>query len=386
MRQNKSSGRSPQRASAADNICTCAEKDDKTPWADGGGITGSWKDHAAAARSGFLAGVERANDGDVDIAMWAMQVAAEDDAIATHSVVELPVKPYLKRIDSMVTEFVNNHLPQDAEDNVIARAVESFLYQTKKYRLAEKQVICDSAVYSPYRIYLHNVLPQKCGTPTSLAVILIEIFNQLKAQGAMKSVPEVAYSQLGGVDSLPFAQDPEVPVTNNVVTCTPKAIMADMNQCLKKAYWPWEWVPGTTNGFLTAGEAAIGNDGRFGRNVANTFVPAKGRAFGDVRRALIATERLTLLLPEEPYEMRDYGTLLYHVGREQDAYQALLKYQSCPRAELQRTAAKLGIQPVGSDASNALREEEVFETLMEMLQREAVKSAFNAPSAPKEEK
>lgn len=50
-------------------------------------------------------------------------------------------------------------------------------------------------------------------------------------------------------------------------------------------------------------------DGRFGQNRGGTFVPAKGRPFGDVQRALNATERL-VLIGGDPMEQRDYAVRL----------------------------------------------------------------------------
>jgi hypothetical protein len=51
-------------------------------------------------------------------------------------------------------------------------------------------------------------------------------------------------------------------------------------------------------------------DGRFGQNRGGTFVPAKGRPFGDVQRALNATERL-VLIGGDPMEQRDYAVRPY---------------------------------------------------------------------------
>lgn len=43
-----------------------------------------------------------------------MQVAAEDDALSTHSVVQLPVQAYTKRVDNLVNEFVAMGLADQA--------------------------------------------------------------------------------------------------------------------------------------------------------------------------------------------------------------------------------------------------------------------------------
>lgn len=117
---------------------------------------------------------------------------------------------------------------------------------------------------------------------------------------------------------LQLAGEEQVP---GIVHASPRYIVKDCLRNLKKAYWPWEWYPGSPSGFVTAAKAALGEDGRFGRKVGGTFVPPKGRPFGDIARAMNASERL-VLLDQDPVEQRDLGVLLYHEGRFQDAYQA----------------------------------------------------------------
>jgi hypothetical protein len=67
-------------------------------WADGGGITGSWKKYMAESRAGFMK--QLAKGDTADVFDWCMQVAAEDDALSTHSVRAPPVAlACLRRVD-----------------------------------------------------------------------------------------------------------------------------------------------------------------------------------------------------------------------------------------------------------------------------------------------
>jgi hypothetical protein len=69
-------------------------------WADGGGITGSWKGYMAAARAAFMQ--QLTAGADADVFEWCMQVAAEDDALSTHSVrAQLSLSGSLHLLDSV---------------------------------------------------------------------------------------------------------------------------------------------------------------------------------------------------------------------------------------------------------------------------------------------
>ena len=44
--------------------------------------------------------------------LWAcLQIAAEDDAIVSHSTVELPVQAFAARLEALVTDLARLHLP-----------------------------------------------------------------------------------------------------------------------------------------------------------------------------------------------------------------------------------------------------------------------------------
>lgn len=47
-----------------------------------------------------------AGEACVDLAMAALQIAAEDDAIVSHSSVKLPVEAFSKRIDIIVRDLI----------------------------------------------------------------------------------------------------------------------------------------------------------------------------------------------------------------------------------------------------------------------------------------
>eukprot|EP00959_Pyramimonas_sp_CCMP1952_P402214 8428502-Pyramimonas_sp.AAC.2 len=147
------------------------------------------------AREDFLALRDQAGRGEiVDPLMWCLALAAEDDALETHSVVELPVEMYEKRVNSLLTEFINCYMPDDKENPMeVARAVEKYLFETKNFTKAEKQTVIENEMYSPYRVYIHNVLPQVCCVVvTAIWVKRTEIFSDPTRSHAPEFIPSLS--------------------------------------------------------------------------------------------------------------------------------------------------------------------------------------------------
>ena len=73
--------------------------------------------HAYEARQSLLRNVSR-GEARMNLADAALQIAAEDDAIASHAVVPLPVASYQQRLVKMANEVANGplaRLPPDAQ-------------------------------------------------------------------------------------------------------------------------------------------------------------------------------------------------------------------------------------------------------------------------------
>lgn len=66
---------------------------------------------------------------EVDLARAALEIAAEDDALVSHSPVPLPVDAYLKRLEAMALEFAGHYLPPhcDSPTNVL-EALDLYLF------------------------------------------------------------------------------------------------------------------------------------------------------------------------------------------------------------------------------------------------------------------
>lgn len=61
--------------------------------------------HAYEARMAFVQNIA-GGEASLDLALAALQVAAEDDATVSHSSVSLPVEAYSKRIDALVRDVL----------------------------------------------------------------------------------------------------------------------------------------------------------------------------------------------------------------------------------------------------------------------------------------
>ncbi len=72
----------------------------------------------------------------LDLAKAALEIAAEDDALVSHSPVPLPVDAYIDRLESMAVEFAHHYLPaQDKSPTALFEALDIYLYG---YQVATK--------------------------------------------------------------------------------------------------------------------------------------------------------------------------------------------------------------------------------------------------------
>lgn len=71
----------------------------------------------------------------LDLARAALEIAAEDDALVSHSPVPLPVDSYIDRLDSMALEFAGHYLPpKDRSPATVFEALEIYLYGYKVWQ------------------------------------------------------------------------------------------------------------------------------------------------------------------------------------------------------------------------------------------------------------
>lgn len=67
--------------------------------------------------------------GTVDLARAALEIAAEDDALVSHSPVPLPVDAYLNRLQAMALEFAGHYLPPQCDNpDSVLEALDLYLF------------------------------------------------------------------------------------------------------------------------------------------------------------------------------------------------------------------------------------------------------------------
>jgi hypothetical protein len=63
---------------------------------------------------------------------------------------------------------------------------------------------------------------------------------------------------MGGVEGLPFTQLASEEPVAGLAHATPAYIVKDCLRNLKMGFWPWEWSPKDSYGFVNAAQAALG--------------------------------------------------------------------------------------------------------------------------------
>ncbi|KNA06473.1 hypothetical protein SOVF_180690, partial [Spinacia oleracea] len=165
--------------------------------------------HAKAARDGFtsqirnLSEIEREtsiciNKG-VELGKTALYIAAEDDALMSHSSVPLPVDAFLERLDNLSTSYCPHYrssLASSPED--LLDSVERYLYITKGFRRTTAGSNPSTKDY-----YLHSVLAQRCGSVAILSLIYSEVLKMLQLWGVINFDVEIYHPR--DISSLPRA-------------------------------------------------------------------------------------------------------------------------------------------------------------------------------------
>lgn len=317
-------------------------------------------DLAREARAAFAANVA-GGEAAVDLAAAALQVAAEDDAIASSSTVPFPVESYLDRVAALASDCAARHPDLAGMPPAQAvQAVRAFLFDDEEdegggQRRRPFRVSKGGRSALPRRArlnhpgtqeaaapaYLNEVLVRRSGHPAALAILLHDVLRRLFLAGRL---PCAALVSGGDWDGLPAAS----PLPN----LTPSAAAALPNTCssdalvellrrLKRSYWPFPWDSSVDErrmshgGFRGAAKAALGS-AEVTAEVRAISATAQHRlqrgiftspGAGDLRRCAAACERLAMLVGDaQPAERRDLGVVYMHAGLFDEARAELSEY------------------------------------------------------------
>jgi len=318
--------------------------------------------HARVSRSSFVKEIGKLSkplrkDGtarSLDLAKAALEIAAEDDALVSHSPVPLPVDAYIDRLESMAVEFAHHYLPaQDKSPTALFEALDIYLYGYQGFRRTQLLQPEDARVF-----YLNTVLTSRLGSPVMLALIYSELVKRLQQMGAISisvdmelpsNLVDLPHPRVAAQDGLGSTEG-----ANCLRLLTPQLLLVEVLVSLKQLYWPWRATNSTEEDsmFLQAATSASRGTGMtaptspfeslfHAPSSSRGAEVARARAaqlrlqrgiwtssnFGDLRRALAASERL-VLLDVNKLELRDYGMLLFHSGLYGHAFDYLAAYSA----------------------------------------------------------
>lgn len=289
----------------------------------------------------------------IDLGRVALEIAAEDDALVSHSSVALPVEAYISRLDDLSMEFCRHFLPpRGAPPNVFPMNLERFMYIHKDFKRTPVSNAGDVR-----GLYLNMVLTRHTGSVIMLALIYSEILKMVKIYGLLDHDIEIdvphhptqlprghILSNLSGDKGHLKVKDGSDDAPHILTT---QMFLTEILGNLKEFFWPFQYEPNVSGSlFLRAVYAANCGVGPSIVNSENTFESslsgvelANAKAadhrlrrgvwtstrYGDLRRAMAACERL-VLLGVDAKELRDYSILLYHCGLYEQSFEYLKLY------------------------------------------------------------
>lgn len=249
--------------------------------------------HIPEARRRFAALVNRDQEG-FRLAEAALLIAQEEYA-------NLDVTAYLARIDS-IADTIKAQLALELDPRRIVQAINTHLFDELGFR-GNREHYAD-----PRNSFLNDVIERRLGIPITLSVVYIEIGRLVGLPISGVGMPGHFIVQYTAQPE-PFWIDPFY--RGNVMT------RADCQQFLQRLYGeklPWN------DAFLDPV-----SDRDILQRMLNNLKIIYARQ-GEHRRALSVIERILVLSPDLPYEVRDRGLVHYQLGHLQAALYDLQRY------------------------------------------------------------
>lgn len=265
-------------------------------------------------------------DQDLDLARAALLVAREEYP-------QLPVERYLSRLD-LIAEEVQDRLDGESAEPVVLQELISVLYDRNNLRGNRE------AYYDPRNSLLSDVLDRGLGIPLTLGIVMLEVGWRLKLPLVGVNFPGHFLVRFQG-DVVRLLVDP---------FDSGKIYFDDDAQgLLDRVYGGMVRLQPSFLRQASRREMLA----RLLTNMKSLYLNVR-----DDRRALAVVEKLLLIHPLSPGEIRDRGTLLARLNRPAEAVEQLEAY--------------LEFSPRASDA-NRIR------VLLERLRQEAGADRRKAP-------
>jgi regulator of sirC expression with transglutaminase-like and TPR domain len=228
-----------------------------------------------------------------------INLAAAALYIAQEEYPQLDVVSYLTTLDRMAEQVP---LPSDRYPLKIMQAINRYLYEDLGFRGNSQDY------YDPRNSFLNNVLDRRTGIPITLSLVYLEIAKRL-------DFPMVGVGFPGH-----FLIRPDLEEIGIHIDCFDRGEILFEQDCqerLRQLYGasvelePRFFSPVNPRQFLV----------RMLTNLKQIYVNQ-----GEVVKCLAAVERILLITPDAPTELRDRGILYYHLHRWEEARQDLNAY------------------------------------------------------------
>jgi regulator of sirC expression with transglutaminase-like and TPR domain len=264
----------------------------------------------------------------IDLARVALLVAQEEYP-------QLPVELYLARLDQLAEE-VKDRLADETAPLVILGELTDTLYRRRKLKGNRR------AYYDPRNSFLNDVLDRGLGIPLTLAIVLLEVGWRLGLPVEGVNFPGHFLVRFRG-DALDLLIDP---------FDSGKTRFEDQAQeLLDQVYGGVVQIQESFMRVADRREIIV----RLLTNLKGVYLNVK-----DYQRALAAVERILLVQPDSPGDIRARGTLLAKVGRKAEAADQLETYLE--RVPTSTDAARIRAMVENLRAGHELTEDEGLES------------------------
>ena len=245
------------------------------------------------------------SEADLNLAEAALLIAQEEQP-------ELDVAAYLGRLDALA-DSVRSRLPEAPSFADIIQALNTVLFEEEG--LSGNQ----TDYHDPRNSFLNEVLDRKLGIPITLSLVYIEVGTRLGVPLVGVGFPGHFVVKYAGPDG-ETVLDP--------FQAGSRVSQAQMEDKLRAMYGPNNPFVGQLPKLL----AAVGKKDmllRMLRNLKQIYTQKE-----DFGRALSVVERILLVAPDHPVEVRDRGAIHHRMGHQQLAVRDFQRYlQLAPKAD-----------------------------------------------------
>lgn len=248
---------------------------------------------ARSARA-YLSEVAKKSEHDLELARAVLYIAQEEYP-------QLPVDRYVLRLDALA-EAVKDRLDDETAGPVVLREVVRTLYEREGFRGNK------DAYYDPRNSFLNDVLDRRLGIPLTLGIIFLEVGWRLGLPLEGVNFPGHFLVRYKGATA------------NLLIDPYDEGRIRFEDQAQELLDQVYGGMVRMQDEFL---RAATKRDviHRMLLNLKGLYVNVR-----DDARALAVVERMLLLQPDAPGELRDRGMLLVKLGRDAEAREQLQRY------------------------------------------------------------